>query len=230
MKIRKGKEMHTYKCEQCGKEFKRTKKKRDSCRFCSRECAFKYAHEHRKANIVIEHAKICLYCGKRFTTTNSNKLYCSEECSKENGRKKARERSKAIRPISFKGKKTICRNCEKEFITEYKKSKVFCCDNCKDIYEKQKRHNINRKRLKGKVIDRDITLTKLSIRSNNMCAICGATVDWSDYKEINGTIICGEKYPSIDHIIPLSKGGMHEWSNVQLAHRDCNRIKSDEVA
>lgn len=50
--------------------------------------------------------------------------------------------------------------------------------------------------------------------------------------------ICGEripkraKYPdpqsaSIDHVVPLSKGGKHEMRNVQAAHLICNALKSD---
>lgn len=33
--------------------------------------------------------------------------------------------------------------------------------------------------------------------------------------------------PEIDHIRPLSKGGLHEWSNLAPSCRDCNRAKSD---
>ena len=36
-------------------------------------------------------------------------------------------------------------------------------------------------------------------------------------------------YPTIDHIIPLSKGGTHTWNNVQLAHMCCNAGKCDKV-
>ncbi len=41
--------------------------------------------------------------------------------------------------------------------------------------------------------------------------------------------ICGRAIPrdesSIDHIIPLARGGTHTWNNVQLAHLRCNQIK-----
>jgi 5-methylcytosine-specific restriction endonuclease McrA len=36
-------------------------------------------------------------------------------------------------------------------------------------------------------------------------------------------------YPSIDHIVPLAKGGNHTWNNVQLAHHYCNTLKRDKV-
>jgi 5-methylcytosine-specific restriction endonuclease McrA len=33
----------------------------------------------------------------------------------------------------------------------------------------------------------------------------------------------------IDHIIPLCKGGTHEYRNVQPAHPECNRLKADKL-
>ena len=33
--------------------------------------------------------------------------------------------------------------------------------------------------------------------------------------------------PSVDHIVPLSRGGDHTWANVQCAHLGCNSSKCD---
>ena len=46
---------------------------------------------------------------------------------------------------------------------------------------------------------------------------------------INNRFICGNNYPTIDHVIPLAKGGMHSWDNVRLAHHNCNSIKGDRL-
>jgi 5-methylcytosine-specific restriction endonuclease McrA len=35
--------------------------------------------------------------------------------------------------------------------------------------------------------------------------------------------------PTVDHIIPLAKGGTHTWDNVQLAHWSCNSDKRDII-
>lgn len=57
--------------------------------------------------------------------------------------------------------------------------------------------------------------------TQSVCGICGKPVDFSI------------KYPDpmsacIDHIIPVSRGGHpSDISNMQLAHRTCNRTKSD---
>ena len=44
-----------------------------------------------------------------------------------------------------------------------------------------------------------------------------------------GVTIVGKQYPSIDHVIPLAKGGLHAWSNVKLAHKGCNEQKGDRI-
>lgn len=60
------------------------------------------------------------------------------------------------------------------------------------------------------------------IYSQSVCGICGLPVDKS------------LRYPNpmcatVDHIIPVTKGGTNELSNLQLAHHYCNRQKSDKL-
>ena len=38
---------------------------------------------------------------------------------------------------------------------------------------------------------------------------------------------CGNRAESIDHIVPRSRGGRHEWENVVAACRRCNTTKRD---
>lgn len=40
---------------------------------------------------------------------------------------------------------------------------------------------------------------------------------------------CGRKAESIDHIVPRSRGGPHEWENVVAACRPCNTRKRDRM-
>ena len=39
---------------------------------------------------------------------------------------------------------------------------------------------------------------------------------------------CGKAAESIDHIVPRSKGGLHEWSN-EVACKKCNLKKADKL-
>lgn len=47
----------------------------------------------------------------------------------------------------------------------------------------------------------------------------------------NGRCFCGDTVSfysmELDHIVPLSKGGPHLYSNVRASHADCNRSKRD---
>lgn len=73
--------------------------------------------------------------------------------------------------------------------------------------------------------DRNVTLSELYKRDKGICQICGKPTDQNDR---DGNKI-GKMYPTLDHIIPLSKGGGHIWGNVQLAHMICNSKKQDRI-
>ncbi len=61
------------------------------------------------------------------------------------------------------------------------------------------------------------------LRTQTVCGICGKPVDFSfRYPH--------PLSPTVDHIVPVSKGGHpSDLSNLQLAHRCCNRQKSDKL-
>ncbi len=89
------------------------------------------------------------------------------------------------------------------------------------------------RRIRGmkKVIkDKNITLQRLYERDGGRCYICGKVCDWNDYiVRDDETFIANNDYPSIDHIIPVSLGGLHSWDNVRLACRGCNSKKGNKI-
>ena len=48
-------------------------------------------------------------------------------------------------------------------------------------------------------------------------------------RDFNTCQYCGNNAESIDHIIPKSKGGQHEWSNVVACCKKCNLVKADKL-
>ena len=56
-------------------------------------------------------------------------------------------------------------------------------------------------------------------KSGGKCAICGCQLSIDDMNADN--------YITIDHIVPLDKGGKNELSNYQAACKCCNRVKSN---
>lgn len=106
----------------------------------------------------------------------------------------------------------------------------YCCSReCNNRRSNQIKEVRRRRKLEGAKVDRGITLQGLYNRDNGVCYICGGNCDWEDKTETETTIVCGDRYPSIDHVIPLARGGKHKWDNVRLAHRRCNSLKSDSI-
>ena len=56
-------------------------------------------------------------------------------------------------------------------------------------------------------------------RDAGLCGICKEPVDFAQ-------VAPHPRSPSLDHIIPLARGGTHEPAYVQLAHLGCNKRKA----
>lgn len=104
----------------------------------------------------------------------------------------------------------------------------YCCSGCRDKANWATKEHRRRARIQIQMVDRDITVEGLFRRDKGICSICGGRCDLEDYTVREGVFIAGDWYPSADHIKPISKGGLHSWGNVQLAHRRCNTLKSDK--
>lgn len=68
---------------------------------------------------------------------------------------------------------------------------------------------------KKETAERQFIKRQLINSKGNICAICG--------KPITNMKDC-----TIDHIIPISKGGLTTIENCQLAHRECNLNRGNQ--
>lgn len=227
-------------CVICGKEFETFKSRKMTC---SEECSRifkrlndqerdrkKYAESHPDYISQDDRHKAHLERLDRLEKEKAQrkKVRAKEQKIRAEIRQKILAEKEAIKKANIAywqqyGEEHICKVCQKSYIAHHPFSK-YCSKKCQ-----RKTMPKNRERLKGKVIDKDISLLKLAERDKGVCQICGLEVRWDDIEERDNAIIAGDYYPSIDHIIPLSKGGMHAWDNVQLAHRKCNTFKRDKI-
>jgi 5-methylcytosine-specific restriction endonuclease McrA len=61
----------------------------------------------------------------------------------------------------------------------------------------------------------DVDLDVLYKRDEGVCGLCLKP--------------CSRNQASRDHIVPISRGGKHEYSNVRLTHKKCNSYKGDKM-
>lgn len=171
------------------------------------------ANKVRKENEYTE--TICVECSKTFLRAGNNQRYCSNECY-----------TNAHKVIHNK----ICKECGNSFNT-YHDGNLYCSDKCRRKCLNRMHTTSKDKRIRrnGKP-DYSISLKKLYNMHKGICYICGKQCNPKDIEITEeGYYIAGESYPSIDHVIPIAKGGTHTWDNVKLAHRHCNSVKRDSI-
>lgn len=232
-------------CKACGKEFI---KQYGNETFCGDECKrngrLKWRRERYMETYIPKPPKFttCAYCGAE----TDGKKYCSPGCES----KAAYKRQKTREFGTWANYQTILKEArealqiEREKQREAKKKQPIkkTCVVCGAPFEtlnpqqrtcsKQCGRKLSyarkQKRIpKEQIIDHDITLEALYKRDSGVCYLCGGICDWKDRDELTG--VCGNAYPSIDHLVPVSRGGLHAWTNVRLAHFGCNVAKSDSL-
>lgn len=92
-------------------------------------------------------------------------------------------------------------------------------------WDDARRDNYQRRRAwrKGASTGRPVLLLDIAARDSWTCGLCDLPVDlelaWPDPLS-----------KSLDHVVPLSRGGAHDPDNVQLAHLRCNTAKGNRAA
>ena len=181
----------------------------------------------------------CNVCGETFERTYHHLTtsgYGCPECLKRKKEKaraektaqKERERNKRQRNAELNKIRrykqirfVLCPVCGETFLS-CNSVKIYCSEKCRNKSLANTQSSDDRLN-RFNIIDKGITLSKLYERDGGVCQICGGVCDWNDYRHNeNGIFIAGNLYPSKDHMIPLSEGGLHSWDNIRLAHRICN--------
>ncbi len=167
----------------------------------------------------------CPYCGGVLTSTNPRAVYCGRRCKElakqRRDRARAEKHPRNARCGTHSGYvlhrrrgEDACVRCKAASAKYYRSTERVAVRN--DVAHRR------RVRLRGGAHE-PISREEIFERDGWLCGICGDPVDreatWPDLMSA-----------SLDHIVPVSHGGMHVMSNVQCSHLRCNFRKGAKVA
>ncbi len=217
-----------YFCEYCGQPRHSDHPNRN--RFCSMECSTKYRvlqylpvklqrekeKQELKRQREIEMTRSCDFCGETFVAVNIANRFCSYECC-YNGALKANHDKNLEQ---FVPEQRTCLQCGVVFTTTFEKQRcLYCSDRCANRHHDIEYEKKRSQQMKEAFVE-PVGLKTTYKSCNGVCGICGLPVP-----KVNDP--ASDWGPTIDHIVPLSKGGKHKKTNCQLAHRLCNSLKLD---
>lgn len=113
-----------------------------------------------------------------------------------------------------------CRVCAMSFVCKW--GSATCSAACQAIhYRDLKREAHHRRRALARNAYRaPVNRHEVFALAGHECMLCGTPMEMD--KSVPHPLA-----PTIDHIVPLARGGTHEPANVQAAHFLCNATKSD---
>lgn len=218
-------------------------------------CPSHYSAWHRNQR---KYSIVCAYCAKTTTVDRKRNKHCSYECAMKavahqklvanaakagvpleqwvedrpyrNGRLTRHQRGQRKLDKAAKGTagRTIwvdrsCKVCSNHFLTQSSATGTCCSAICTAANKRSKRVDAGarrRARKRGAYV-RPVKRLAIFKRDKYRCHIC---------KKLTNPKKCvpHPKAPTIDHIIPLAKGGTHEPANVATSCFQCNCLKRDE--
>lgn len=222
-------------CKRCGKEF--WPKNANNMQYCGRKCGLQRINLQTVSNgrqisyfERLKEYRICRVCGDVFISS-ANGCLCSKPCRIED----AKRLSKTIYYANVEYISGICTcvRCGKQFEKKKAANKcLYCSPRCQQSAAAQRRRvRLLQKYDKPLTISQHIAISyarKHKLRryikeTEAYCGICGMQIDRS--------LTYPHPYAlSVDHIVPLARGGTDDNENLQPAHLICNSRKGVSVA
>lgn len=166
--------------------------------------------------------KTCAQCSGTFVPSKSaRQMYCSKKCSgsahRNSGTATCAERD-CSKPMRARG---LCSNHYKQ--ARRRAGETSWRDDAGDLEVRRRSLRAKTQRRRAPLSDPDaesIDRDDIGIRDGWRCGLCGDRVRpelaWPDPRSA-----------SLDHIVPLSRGGRHARDNVQISHLTCNVAKGN---
>lgn len=193
-------------CARCGQTFFA----RGERNYCSDRCRVAIARRAKAGVSLRDREAACEICGCAMVGKRSDARRCSD-C-----------RARTFAPLPERK----CPTCGEAFAPQ-KRAQVNCSNKCAqraykaanrkpEPWDERRKANYQKRRaLKLKLPADSIRPLDVFERDAWICGLCGDPVP-------EGVAWPDPLSASLDHVIPLSKGGHHVLENVQLAHLSCN--------
>lgn len=150
----------------------------------------------------------CAHCNIKLPQEKKNNKFCSRSCSATFNNTASPKRIAITRK---------CKGCD----TIVKGAGAYCSNNC---------YNFSRRKYKTKEELKEATRKKVrEVSANYRASVRNQTPPNADRKAIKKFYDnCPDGY-EVDHIIPISKGGLHTLENLQYLTITENRRKSNKI-
>jgi 5-methylcytosine-specific restriction endonuclease McrA len=212
------------KCQNCHSPIPPWSGKGRPKRNCSRDCGRLHDFlRNRKLKPKLELS--CHHCQAKFYSA-AKRRFCSRSCGyartqieqSNKGKDKRRQKVDATGFVT-----TICSWCKEPRTYEYQQGGHNAYHPDCTIEARRARYRIKTVKRQGLVNKPSRLAADEVVRVyGNNCAICNEPIDLSLKRT-------SSKGLTVDHWIPLSKGGSDDMSNLRPAHWNCNRKKSDKL-
>ena len=159
----------------------------------------------------------CLQCGGSFESTHRRSRFCSPRClNKHTDAHNPKRCTEAGCDRGVRAKGLCAMHWRRKARADGREANPAWTESRKASYHKRRARKVSTQ-------VEDLRPIDIYERDIWMCGLCLTPVDpdclWPDPMS-----------PSLDHVLPLSRGGTHTYENVQLAHLTCNVSKGARVA
>lgn len=165
-------------------------------------CSAKCREAHRPKPDPVVRYKDCVHCGAAYAK-KTRRLYCSVDCCR------------AATNVARRADSKPCRTCGAGAPLDWPRRQ---CDSC--ALASRRRARRRRRAREAGAVSEPYTLSYIAARDGHRCGLCHRKVNMR-------ASVPHPNAPTIDHIVPLARGGDDTRVNVHLAHFICNSVKSD---
>lgn len=225
--------MSSLSCARCGVEFVRPGKRGPNPKYCSERCRY-------NSGRTVEAS--CFHCGEEFSylaKKGQAQRYCTPECRKSGYAPRS--------PVSY----AVCEFCSHLFVARTRRAVRSCkADECQRLLRNEQARSgrdkyaakhgrsreslyrdpeersdqARRRRAMMALVETEVFAARDVFEAGRwICGLCGDPID-PELKHPH------RQSATLDHIVPISKGGPHTMANCQPAHYSCNASKRDRVS